>query len=131
MNTDPIADFLTRIRNAQKARKKKVEIPASKIKIRMAEIMQQHGFIGGFQVEETPNKQGKLIINLKYVNGEGVILGLERVSKPGIRRYASKDDMKSVLNGLGIAIVSTSKGLMTDKQAKKLGVGGEIICNIW
>lgn len=131
MHTDPISDFLTRIRNAQKAKKKKVELPASKIKIKMAEIMNQHGFIGDFSVEETPSKQRKLVIKLKYVNGDGVILGLERISKPGIRRYAGKDEMKPVLNGLGIAIVSTSRGLMTDKQARKLGIGGEIICNIW
>jgi len=131
MNTDPISDFLTRIRNAQKARKKTVEIPSSKMKLKIAEIMKEQGFISEFSVNETSNKQGSISIKLKYNNNEGVILGLERVSKPGIRRYVEHNDLPKVLNGLGVAIVSTSKGLMTDKDARKLGVGGEVVCNIW
>jgi small subunit ribosomal protein S8 len=131
MYSDPISDFLTRIRNAQNAGKKSVEIPASKIKVRIAEIMKINGFIRDYQVISTENKQGKIIIHLKYTDGEGVILGLERVSRPGIRRYVNKEQLPRVLNGLGIAIVSTSKGIMTDKEARKLGVGGEVICNIW
>src|SRR5215510_6129455 len=107
MNTDPISDYLTRIRNAQKAKKKSVEIPSSKLKFKITEILNKHGFIGDFNVVETPNKQGNIVIKLKYNNTEGVILGLERVSRPGIRKYVSKDEYPKVLNGLGVAIVST------------------------
>jgi small subunit ribosomal protein S8 len=131
MNTDPISDFLTRIRNAQRAKKKTVDIPSSKLKIRIADIMKNQGFIADYSVVDTSNKQGSINIKLKYYNNEGVILGMERISKPGIRKYVSHDEIPKVLNGLGVAIVSTSKGLMTDKEARKLGVGGEVICNIW
>jgi small subunit ribosomal protein S8 len=131
MNTDPISDYLTRIRNAQKAKRKTVEIPASKLKLKITEILNRQGFVGDFNVVESSNKQGNIVIKLKYNDGEGVILGLERVSRPGIRRYLGNDEIPKVLNGLGIAIVSTSKGLMTDGEARKLGVGGEVICNIW
>lgn len=131
MNTDPISDFLTRIRNAQRAKKKTVDIPASKLKIKIAEIMKSQGFISEFTVNDTPNKQGSINIRLKYNNNEGVIMGLERASRPGIRKYVVKKKLPKVLNGLGIAIVSTSRGLMTDKEARNLGVGGEVICNIW
>ncbi len=131
MYTDPISDYLTRIRNAQRAKRKTVEIPASKTKAKITEILAQNGFIGEFSLEETSNKQGKIIIRLKYYNSEGVILGLERVSRPGIRKYLAKDELPRVLNGLGISIISTSKGLMTDKEARKLGIGGEVVCNIW
>ncbi len=131
MYTDPISDYLTRIRNAQRARRKTVEIPASKTKARISEILLKNGFISEFSLEETANKQGKILIRLKYYNSDGVILGLERVSRPGIRKYLSKDELPRVLNGLGIAIISTSKGLMTDKEARKLGIGGEVVCNIW
>ena len=131
MYTDPISDYLTRIRNAQKAKKKSVEIPASKIKLRITEILNKNGFIGDFNVVETPNKQGSIVLKLKYVNTDGVIIGLERVSRPGIRKYVHSHEIPKALNGLGIAIVSTSKGLMTDKEARKLKVGGEVICNIW
>ncbi len=131
MYTDPISDYLTRIRNAQKAKKKSVEIPASKVKLKITEILNRNGFVGDFNVVETENKQGSLIIKLKYSNGDGVILGLERASRPGIRKYVESTAIPKVLNGLGIAIVSTSKGLMTDKEARKLGVGGEVVCNIW
>lgn len=131
MYTDPISDFLTRIRNAQKAQKKTVEVPSSKLKLKIAEIMSKQGFIGDFNFVDSSNKQGTLVIKLKYVNNEGVILGLERVSRPGIRKYVPNDKIPKVLNGLGVAIVSTSKGLMTDKEARKLGVGGEVLCSIW
>lgn len=131
MYTDPISDYLTRIRNAQKAKKKSVEIPASKLKLKITEILNRNGFVGDFNVVETENKQGSLVIKLKYNNGDGVILGLERASRPGIRKYVESTAIPKVLNGLGIAIVSTSKGLMTDKEARKLGVGGEVVCNIW
>ena len=131
MVTDPIADYLTRIRNAQKAKKKSVEIPASKLKLKITEILNKNGFIGEFNVAETKTKQGSIVIKLKYVNSDGVILGLERVSRPGIRKYVETTAIPKVLNGLGINIVSTSKGLMTDKEARKLGVGGEVLCSIW
>jgi small subunit ribosomal protein S8 len=131
MYTDPISDYLTRIRNAQKAKKKSVEIPASKLKLKITEILNRNGFIGEFNVVDTENKQGSLVIKLKYNNGDGVIIGLERASRPGIRKYVESSSIPKVLNGLGIAIVSTSKGLMTDKEARKLGVGGEVVCNIW
>lgn len=131
MNTDPISDYLTRLRNAIKARKKNVEIPASKMKKQITEILLNNSFINEYKMVETPNKQGSIVIRLKYHNNESVILGLERVSKPGIRKYVSGKELPKVLNGLGIAIVSTSKGLMTDKEARKNGVGGEVICNIW
>ncbi len=131
MYTDPISDYLTRIRNAQKAKKKSVEIPASKMKLRITEILNKYGFIGDFNVAETKNKQGNIVIKLKYVKSEGVILGLQRVSRPGIRKYVESTEIPKVLNGLGINIISTSKGLMTDKEAKKLGVGGEVVCSIW
>jgi small subunit ribosomal protein S8 len=131
MNTDPISDYLTRIRNAQKAKRKTVEVPSSNLKLRITEILSKNGFIGNFNVVETANKQGSIVINLKYNNGSGVILGLERVSRPGIRKYVQTGRVPKVLNGLGIAIVSTSRGLMSDKEARRLGVGGEVICNVW
>ncbi len=131
MYTDPISDYLTRIRNAQKAKKKSVEIPASKMKLRITEILNKNGFIGDFNVVETANKQGSIVIKLKYNNSEGVILGLERVSRPGIRKYVESTAIPKVLNGLGVAIVSTSKGLMSDKEARRLGVGGEVVCAVW
>lgn len=131
MYTDPVSDYLTRIRNAIMAKKKVVEIPASNLKKNMTEILLQHSFIQEYKVVDTSDKQGMISIRLKYHNDESVILGLERVSRPGIRRYVKSDELPRVLNGLGIAIISTSKGLMTDKEARKLNVGGEVICNIW
>lgn len=131
MNTDPISDFLTRIRNAIGARKKNVEIPSSNMKKQITEILLKNSLINEFKIVDTPNKQGSIWIRLKYHNNESVILGLERVSKPGIRRYVSGKELPRVLNGLGIAIISTSRGLMTDKEARSLGIGGEVICNIW
>lgn len=128
--TDPIADFLTRIRNAIKARKVVVDVPASKMKIEIARILLQQKYIDSYEVIED-NKQGILRIRLKYIEGKSAITGLKRISKPGLRIYKSAQSIERVLNGLGIAIVSTSKGLKTDKQARAENIGGEIICNIW
>ncbi|MDN5293877.1 MAG: small subunit ribosomal protein [Eubacteriales bacterium] len=129
--TDPIADFLTRIRNANMVYHEKVEVPASKMKLAIAKIMKEEGFIRDVEYIED-GKQGILRIYLKYgPNKEKVITGLKRISKPGLRVYCKKDEIPKVLGGLGIAIISTSKGLMTDKQARKEGLGGEVICYIW
>jgi len=128
--TDPIADFLTRIRNASKARKPRVDIPASSMKKNMAEILKKQKFINDYSVIED-KKQGILRIELKYVNGLPSITGLKRISKPGLRVYKNADELPRVLNGLGIAILSTSKGLLTDKEAKKDSIGGEVVCQIW
>ncbi|HHY59877.1 MAG TPA: 30S ribosomal protein S8 [Clostridia bacterium] len=129
--TDPIADFLTRIRNANMVYKEVVEVPSSKMKLAMAQIMKDEGFIKDYEFIED-GKQGIIRIYLKYgPNREKVITGLKRISKPGLRVYAKKDEVPKVLNGLGIAVLSTSKGLMTDKQARREGIGGEVICYIW
>lgn len=128
--SDPIADFLTRIRNAVKASKKFVDIPSSKMKLKMAEIMKENNFIRDLNVIED-NKQNIIRLHLKYVNGVPSLSGLKKISTPGLRNYVDKDSIPRVLNGLGIAILSTSKGLMTDKQAKSEAVGGEVICHIW
>ena len=128
--TDPIADFLTRIRNAINAKKKFVEVPSSKMKIRMSEILKESNFIRDFNIIED-NKQNIIRIHLKYKNGESSISGLKKISTPGLRTYTGKDSLPRVLNGLGHAILSTSKGLLSDKQAKKEAVGGEVICHIW
>ena len=128
--TDPIADFLTRVRNAVKARKKSVDIPSSSMKKNLAEILKSYQFINEYEILED-NKQNILRVYLKYIKGVSAINGLERISKPGLRIYAGKDSMPRVLNGLGISIISTSKGLLSDKQAKKESVGGEVLCQIW
>lgn len=128
--TDPIADFLTRIRNAVKAKKKYVEIPSSGMKVRMAEILKNNKFINDYTVIED-NKQNIIRISLQYVDNMPSISGMRRISKPGLRQFVGKDSIPRVLNGLGIAIISTSKGLLTDKEARKLSEGGEIICHIW
>lgn len=129
--TDPIADFLTRVRNANLVYHEKVEIPASKTKKSVAEILKQEGFIKDFESIDD-GKQGIIRLYLKYgVNREKVITGLKRISKPGLRVYAKKDEIPRVLGGLGIAVISTSKGIMTDKQARKEGLGGEVLCYIW
>lgn len=129
--TDPIADFLTRIRNANMVMHEKVEIPASKTKIALAEILKNEGFIKDYeQIED--GKQGIIRVYLKYgANKEKVITGLKRISKPGLKVYCKKDEIPKVLGGLGIAIISTSKGIVTDKEARKLGLGGEVICYVW
>ena len=129
--TDPIADMLTRIRNAAQARHKKVDVPASKLKKEIARVLAENRFIDNFAYIED-DKQGILRLYLRY-DGENqsLIRGLERVSKPGLRRYASKREIPRVLQGLGIAIVSSSKGVMTDREARRYGVGGEILCKVW
>ncbi|MBE3595366.1 MAG: 30S ribosomal protein S8 [Candidatus Carbobacillus altaicus] len=129
--TDPIADMLTRIRNANMARKDKVEMPSSRMKREIAEILKREGFIRDYEVIED-NKQGILRIFLKYgPNNERVISGLKRISKPGLRVYAKSDELPRVLGGLGIAIVSTSNGVMTDKEARAKHTGGEVLAYIW
>lgn len=128
--TDPIADYLTRIRNAAKAKKIRVEIPASRTKIGLSEILKNLGYIIDYEILED-NKQNKLNIVLKYKNGAPAISGLKRISKPGLRVYRSADKLPRVLNGLGTAVISTPKGLLTDKDAKSNLVGGEVVCYIW
>jgi small subunit ribosomal protein S8 len=128
--TDPVADFLTRIRNATHAKHKKVDIPASKMKIEIARILLENNFIQHYTVLEEGSKKN-IRIYLKYFGGENILKGLQRISKPGIRTYSKNTELPRVLNGLGIAIVSTSKGIMTEKQARQLKVGGEILCYIW
>ena len=129
--TDPVADYLTRIRNAAKAKHTKVDIPASKIKREMTKVLRDYHYIKNFiNIEDT--KQGIIRIYLKYdENDNCVISKLIRVSKPGLRRYVGVKEIPSVLNNLGIAILSTPKGIITDKQAKELGVGGEVLCYVW
>ena len=129
--TDPIADMLTRIRNANSAKHKTVDVPASKMKNAIAEILFKEGYIKSFEVINNEN-QGIIRITLKYdEKGTRVIDGIKRISKPGLRVYANKEELPKVLNGLGIAIISTSKGLKTDKEARALGIGGEVLAYIW
>ena len=128
--TDPIADMLTRIRNANQERHETVKVPGSKMKIKIAEILKEEGFIKDFTVEEDGVKK-TIVITLKYNGNERVITGLRRISKPGLRIYAKVDEVPKVLNGLGIAILSTSKGVMTDKEARAQKVGGEVIAYVW
>ncbi len=129
--TDPIADLLTRIRNANAAKHETVEIPASKIKTAICQILLDEGYIKDMQVVED-GVQGKLLLTLKYGEKKTrVIQGLKRVSKPGLRIYAGSDELPHVMRGLGVAIVSTSKGVMTDKEARKAGVGGEVLAFVW
>ncbi|MCI5839934.1 MAG: 30S ribosomal protein S8 [Peptoniphilaceae bacterium] len=131
MLTDPIADMLTRIRNGNKANHKQVEIPSSNEKKAIAQILLDEGYITGYNVVED-GKQGILTVDLKYSQeNERVISGLKRISKPGRRVYAKANEIPVVLGGLGIAIISTSKGLLTDKQARKEKVGGEVVCYVW
>jgi small subunit ribosomal protein S8 len=130
--TDPIGDMLTRIRNASRARHEKVLIPASKLKVRIAEVLKEEGYIKDFVTHKEEGKQGALTLMLKYSSErEPVISDIKRVSKPGLRKYVPNTEIPRVLNGLGIAIVSTSKGLMVDREARKQKVGGELICTIW
>ncbi len=128
--TDPIADMLTRIRNANAQKHETVDVPASKLKKAIAEILLDEGYIKAFE-EIEDNAQGIIRITLKYVNKQKVISGLKRVSKPGLRVYATKDELPKVLGGLGIALISTSKGIMTDKKARQEGVGGEVLAFVW
>lgn len=129
--TDPIADMLTRIRNALVVKHTSIDVPASNMKKAIADILLEEGFIRGY-TRKNDGIQGVIKVDLKYgANGTNVITGLKRISKPGLRVYANKDQVPKVLGGLGIAILSTSKGVITDKQARKEGVGGEVLCYIW
>lgn len=128
--SDVIADMLTRIRNANNAKHETVDVPASNVKKAIADILVSEGYIKSYQVVED-GKQGTLRITLKYVGKQKVIQGIRRVSKPGLRIYSGCEDMPKVMNGLGVAIVSTSKGIMTDKQARKEHIGGEILAFVW
>ncbi len=131
MMTDPIADMLTRVRNANMAGNGQVEIPASKVKKAIAAILKREGYIKDFEFIQD-NKQGKLKIYLKIgSDNRSAITGLKRISKPGLRVYARKDELPRVLGGLGIAIISTSRGIMTDQEARKADLGGEVICYVW
>ena len=130
MVTDPIADMLTRIRNANQMRYKEVEVPSSKMKNEIARILKAEGFIVDYKVKKN-NIQDILVLSLKYVDKERVITGLKRISKPGLRVYVKAEEVPSVLNGLGIAIISTSKGVMTDKEARNNSLGGEVLAYIW
>lgn len=131
MMTDPIADMLTRVRNGNDARHNSVDIPASNIKKEIAQILLDEGYIKGFDIIEDA-KQGIIRIELKYgPNNEKVISGIKRISKPGLKVYVKKDEVPRVLGGLGIAVISSSKGIMTDKTARKEEVGGEVICYVW
>ncbi len=128
--TDPIADMLTRIRNAVMAQHQRVRIPASKLKIAIAEILHREGYIEDFKIEEDGPRRW-IDVSLKWEGKQNAIEGLERVSKPGQRQYAGRRELPKVRNGLGILIVSTSRGVMTDHDARKAGVGGELLCSIW
>lgn len=131
MVTDPIADMLTRIRNANAMRYKEVEIPSSKIKVEIAEILKNEGFINDYKIKKN-NVQDVIVLSLKYgENKERVITGLKRISKPGLRVYVKAEEIPRVLNGLGIAIMSTSKGILTGKDAKASNLGGEVLAYIW
>ena len=131
MVTDPIADLLTRVRNANQMRDKEVEVPASKLKEEIAHILKEEGFINDYKIKKQ-DVQNIIVLSLKYTEKrERVITGLKRISKPGLRVYVKADEVPKVLNGLGIAILSTSKGLMTDKNARKENLGGEVLAYIW
>ena len=131
ITTDPIADMLTRIRNASSSKHKTVDVPSSNVKLAIAKILFEEGYIKSFE-EIKDDAQGIIRITLKYdEKGTRVIDGLKRISKPGLRVYASKEELPKVLNGLGIAIISTSKGLKTDKEARELGIGGEVLAYVW
>ena len=128
--TDAIADMLTRIRNAGNAGHATVEIPASNLKKAIAQILLDEGYIAGYDVKED-SKQGTITVTLKYAGKKHAISGIKRISKPGLRTYADKENLPYVLGGMGIAIISTSKGVVTDKKARKLGVGGEVLAYVW
>ncbi len=128
--TDPIADMLTRIRNAITVKKQTVEIPASKMKRAIADILLEEGYVSDVKVVEN-GYNGNIVVTLKYADKQSVISGLERVSTPGLRQYAGVEKMPKALGGFGIVILSTNKGIMTEKKAKKMNVGGEVLCRIW
>lgn len=128
--SDPIADMLTRIRNAQAMEKVSVRMPASKLKTAIANVLKDEGYIEGYKIEGDQAKVAELEIELKYYSGRPVIESIARVSKPGLRIYRGKDELPNVMNGLGVAIVSTPRGVMTDRKARSLGVGGEVLCTV-
>ena len=128
--SDPIADMLTRIRNAQSVNKEQVSIPASNLKSAIASVMQDEGYIDSFSIEGQESANKMLVIKLKYFDDQPVIESLDRISKPSLRYYAGKDDMPSIMNGLGIVIVSTPKGVMTGQAAKAQNIGGEVLCSV-
>jgi len=127
--TDPVADMLTRIRNAQQAKKTEVAMPASKVKVSIADVLKGEGYVSGYNVADVEGK-AVLSIALKYFDGKPVISTIDRVSRPGLRVYKSAGDIPKVIGGLGVAIVSTSKGVMTDRKARELGQGGEVLCAV-
>ncbi|MBR3674435.1 MAG: 30S ribosomal protein S8 [Clostridia bacterium] len=132
ITTDPIADMLTRIRNANSSKHKTVDVPSSNMKLAIANILLNEGYIKSLEEIKSENNQGIIRITLKYdEKGNRVIDGLKRISKPGLRVYASKEELPQVLNGLGIALISTSKGIKTDKEARSLGLGGEVLAYVW
>ena len=128
--TDPVADYLTRLRNAVQARHKRLDIPTSNLKRELTKLLVAHKFVSSY-TEIKESAQGILRIQLKYNDGEPVITGLKRISKPGLRKYAAATELPRVLGGLGIAVISTPKGLMTDTEARQAKVGGEVLCEIW
>ena len=128
--SDPIADLLTRIRNAQMVAKQTVSVPSSKVKVAIAQVLKDEGYIDGFEVKSDSGKS-ELLISLKYYAGRPVIERIERVSRPGLRQYKSVDDLPKVRGGLGVSIVSTNKGVMTDRAARAAGVGGEVLCTVF
>ncbi len=127
---DPISDMLTRVRNAQMAGKKSVDMPGSKLKAALAKVLEDEGYIAAYNLDSSSGKP-RLSIELRYFQGKPVIAEIQRVSRPSLRRYAGKDDMKPVRGGLGVAIVSTSRGVMTDRAARAAGVGGEVLCTVF
>jgi len=130
MHSDPIADYLTRVRNALQAGKKSVDVPASNLKKAITELLEAQKLIRGFEIIKDGSKS-VIRIGLKYTDGQSVIAGLQRISKPGLRIYSSSDELPRVMNGLGVAVISTSRGVLSDRQARSLGVGGEALCYIW
>lgn len=127
---DPISDMLTRVRNAQMAGKKSVDMPGSKLKAALAKVLEDEGYIAAYNLDSSSGKP-RLSIELRYFQGKPVIAEIQRISRPSLRRYAGKDDMKPVRGGLGVAIVSTSRGVMTDRAARAAGVGGEVLCTVF
>ena len=130
MHSDPIADYLTRVRNALQAGKKSVDVPASNLKKAITELLEAQKLIRGFEIIKDGSKS-VIRIGLKNTDGQSVIAGLQRISKPGLRIYSSSDELPRVMNGLGVAVISTSRGVLSDRQARSLGVGGEVLCYIW
>jgi small subunit ribosomal protein S8 len=131
MTTDPIADLLTRIRNAQMRRKASLTVPMSRLKASVLAIMQREGFIKAYRAETPEGGHPQLVVDLKYVEGRAAIEGIRRISRPGLRRYVSHDEIPRVQGGLGVAILSTSRGILTDREARKGKIGGEVLCALW